>query len=63
MVRQVFDLFEEVGLINGMLRFLVDQGIRIGIRAREGPGKALHHKSMVEGLSERQKQRLWNLSR
>lgn len=36
-VRLVFDLFDELGLINGVLRFLVNHGIQIGIRAREGP--------------------------
>ncbi|MFG2943569.1 recombinase family protein [Streptomyces sp. NPDC048282] len=38
-VRLVFDLFDELGLINGVLRFLVDHGIQIGVRAREGPEK------------------------
>ena len=40
-VRLVFDLFNELGLINGVLRFLVDHGIQMGIRAREGPEKGL----------------------
>ncbi|MGA5135531.1 recombinase zinc beta ribbon domain-containing protein [Streptomyces olivoreticuli] len=40
-VRLVFDLFDELGLINGVLRFLVEHGIQIGIRAREGPEKGL----------------------
>jgi len=38
-VRLVFDLFDELGLINGVLRFLVDHGIQMGIRTREGPEK------------------------
>ncbi|WP_306978859.1 recombinase family protein [Streptomyces canus] len=38
-VRLVFDLFDELRLINGVLRFLVDHGIQMGIRAREGPEK------------------------
>ncbi|MEU5704706.1 recombinase family protein [Streptomyces aurantiacus] len=41
MVGLVFDLFDELGLINGVLRFLVDHDIQIGIRAREGPEKGL----------------------
>ncbi|WP_327695747.1 recombinase family protein [Streptomyces sp. NBC_00459] len=40
-VRLVFDLFDELGLINGVLRFLVDHGIQMGIRTREGPEKGL----------------------
>ncbi|MEU5431650.1 recombinase family protein [Streptomyces olivoreticuli] len=40
-VRLVFDLFDELELINGVLRFLVDHGIQMGIRAREGPEKGL----------------------
>ncbi|MFJ8828233.1 recombinase family protein [Streptomyces sp. NPDC102467] len=35
----VFDLFDELALINGVLRFLVQHGIQFGIRAREGPEK------------------------
>ncbi|MEV8529114.1 hypothetical protein AB0451_34070 [Streptomyces sp. NPDC052000] len=40
-VRLVFDLFDELGLINGVLRFLVDHDIQLGVRAREGPEKGL----------------------
>jgi recombinase/recombinase-like zinc beta ribbon protein len=36
-VRLVFDLFDELGTINAVLRFLVDHGIQMGIRVREGP--------------------------
>ncbi|MEU2874537.1 recombinase family protein [Streptomyces olivoreticuli] len=38
-VHLVFDLFDELALINGVLRFLVHHGIQIGIRARQGPEK------------------------
>lgn len=33
----VFALFDELGLINGVLLFLVDHDIQMGIRARQGP--------------------------
>ncbi|MEV5956198.1 recombinase family protein [Streptomyces sp. NPDC051987] len=36
-VHLVFDLFDELATINAVLRFLVDHGIQIGIRVREGP--------------------------
>ncbi|MGI5135188.1 recombinase family protein [Streptomyces sp. CA-106110] len=36
-VRLVFDLFDELATINAVLRFLVDHGIQMGIRVREGP--------------------------
>ncbi|MER5908117.1 recombinase family protein [Streptomyces mirabilis] len=36
-VRLAFDLFDELATINAVLRFLVDHGIQIGIRVREGP--------------------------
>ncbi|MBO0514803.1 recombinase family protein [Streptomyces beijiangensis] len=36
-VRLVFDLFDELATINAVLSFLVDHGIQMGIRAREGP--------------------------
>ncbi|MFK4273282.1 recombinase family protein [Streptomyces milbemycinicus] len=38
-VRLVFDLFEELATINAVLAFLVDHGIQMGIRVREGPGR------------------------
>ncbi|MFD8396659.1 recombinase family protein [Streptomyces sp. NPDC059680] len=38
-VNLIFDLFDELALINGVLRFMVQHGIQIGIRAREGPEK------------------------
>ncbi|WP_190195106.1 recombinase family protein [Streptomyces minutiscleroticus] len=38
-VHLVFDLFDELALINGVLRFLVQNGIQVGLRAREGPEK------------------------
>ncbi|MER5916605.1 recombinase family protein [Streptomyces sp. NPDC001982] len=36
-VRLVFDLFDELATVNAVLRFLVDHGIQVGIRVREGP--------------------------
>ncbi|MFC9916577.1 recombinase family protein [Streptomyces sp. NPDC127197] len=36
-VRLVFDLFDELATVNAVLRFLVDHGIQMGIRVREGP--------------------------
>ncbi|MFI6475307.1 recombinase family protein [Streptomyces sp. NPDC050516] len=36
-VRLVFDLFDELATINAVLSFLVEHGIQIGIRVREGP--------------------------
>jgi len=40
-VRLVFDLFDDLATINAVLRFLVENGIQIGIRARQGPEKGL----------------------
>jgi DNA invertase Pin-like site-specific DNA recombinase len=36
-VRLIFELFNRLGTVNGVLCFLADNHIRIGIRAREGP--------------------------
>ncbi|MBB5109655.1 recombinase family protein [Streptomyces spectabilis] len=36
-VRLIFDLFDELATINAVLSFLIEHGIQIGIRAREGP--------------------------
>src|ERR671933_201932 len=38
-VRLVFRKFEEVGTLHGVLRYLADHHIRLGVRVREGPGK------------------------
>ena len=38
-VRLIFRKFEELGTLGGLLRYLVEQQIQIGIRVREGPGK------------------------
>jgi hypothetical protein len=38
-VRLVFGLFEELGTVHGMLRFLVEHQVQIGMRERSGPGK------------------------
>ena len=36
-VRLVFDLFERLGTVNGVLCFLADNRIQLGVRLREGP--------------------------
>ena len=36
-VRLVFDLFERLGTVNGVLCFLADNHIQLGVRLREGP--------------------------
>jgi Recombinase/Recombinase zinc beta ribbon domain len=38
-VRLIFRKFEEIGTLGGLLRYLVEHQIQIGIRVREGPGK------------------------
>ena len=38
-VRLVFRLFEELGTVHAVLRFLVEHQVRIGMRERSGPGK------------------------
>jgi DNA invertase Pin-like site-specific DNA recombinase len=38
-VRLVFRKFEELGTLDGVLRFLARHQIQIGVRVREGPGK------------------------
>jgi DNA invertase Pin-like site-specific DNA recombinase len=38
-VRLIFRKFAELGTLNGVLRYLAEHGIRLGIRVREGPGK------------------------
>jgi hypothetical protein len=36
-VRLVFELFDELGTVNGVLRYLADNGIQMGVRIRQGP--------------------------
>src|SRR5438045_7458131 len=36
-VRLIFDLFERLGTVNGVLCFLADNHIQVGMRVREGP--------------------------
>ena len=36
-VRLVFDLFDRLGTVNGVLCFLADNHIQLGVRVREGP--------------------------
>src|SRR5256886_5605590 len=38
-VRLVFDLFDRLGTVNGVLCFLADNRIQAGVRVREGPGR------------------------
>jgi len=38
-VRLLFALFEELGTLGGLLRYLARHDIRLGVRVREGPGK------------------------
>jgi hypothetical protein len=38
-VRLLFTLFEELGTLGGLLRYLARHDIRLGVRVREGPGK------------------------
>jgi hypothetical protein len=38
-VRLVFRLFDELGTVHGVLRFLVGHQVQIGMRERSGPGK------------------------
>jgi DNA invertase Pin-like site-specific DNA recombinase len=38
-VRLVFEKFAELGTLGGVLRYLADHDIRLGVRVREGPGK------------------------
>ncbi|MEV6869053.1 recombinase family protein, partial [Streptosporangium subroseum] len=38
-IRLVFDLFERLGTVHAVLRFLVEHRVQIGMRERSGPGK------------------------
>ncbi|MFJ8314256.1 MULTISPECIES: recombinase family protein [unclassified Streptomyces] len=38
-VHRVFDLFEQLGTVHAVLRFLVEHQVLIGMRQRSGPGK------------------------
>lgn len=38
-VRLIFRKFTELGTLHGVLRYLADHQIRLGVRVREGPGK------------------------
>src|SRR4051794_32074807 len=38
-IRLVFRLFEELGTVHAVLRFLVEHQVQIGMRERSGPGK------------------------
>jgi DNA invertase Pin-like site-specific DNA recombinase len=55
-VRLVFRLFDELGTVHAVLRFLVEHQVRIGMRERSGPGKgevawrAPHQQGLVNML-------------
>ena len=55
-VRLVFGLFEELGTVHAVLRFLVQHQVQIGMRERSGPGKgevvwrAPHQQGLVNML-------------
>ncbi len=55
-VRLVFSLFEQLGTVHAMLRFLVEHQVQIGMRERSGPGKgevawrAPHQQGLVNML-------------
>jgi hypothetical protein len=38
-VKLIFQKFEELGTLHGLLRYLDKHGIELGVRVREGPGK------------------------
>jgi DNA invertase Pin-like site-specific DNA recombinase len=38
-IRLIFRKFDELGTLNAVLRYLVRQGIQVGVRVREGPAK------------------------
>jgi DNA invertase Pin-like site-specific DNA recombinase len=38
-VRLVFDTFAELGTVNAVLQYLVEHGIELGVRVRQGPDK------------------------
>ncbi len=55
-VRLVFGLFEQLGTVHAVLRFLVEHRVQIGMRERSGPGKgevawrAPHQQGLVNML-------------
>jgi hypothetical protein len=55
-IRLVFGLFEQLGTVHAVLRFLVEHQVRIGMRERSGPGKgevvwrAPHQQGLVNML-------------
>src|SRR2546421_9308974 len=57
-VRLVFGLFEQLGTVHAVLRFLVGHQVRIGMRERSGPGKgevawrAPHQQGLVNMLRQ-----------
>jgi hypothetical protein len=38
-VQLIFRKFDEIGTLNGLLRYLVKQGMELGVRSRQGPAK------------------------
>jgi hypothetical protein len=57
-VRLVFCLFEQLGTVHAVLRFLVEHQVQIGMRERSGPGKgevvwrAPHQTGLVNMLAQ-----------
>ena len=55
-IRLVFRLFDELGTVHAVLRFLVEHQVQIGMRERSGPGKgevawrAPHQQGLVNML-------------
>ena len=55
-VRLVFEVFEQLGTVHAVLRFLVEHQVQIGMRERSGPGKgqvtwrAPHQQGLVNML-------------
>src|SRR5215469_7800226 len=55
-IRLVFSLFEQLGTVHAVLRFLVEHQVQIGMRERSGPGKgqvawrAPHQQGLVNML-------------
>ena len=38
-VRLIFRPFEDLGTLGGLVRYLAQQQVQLGVRVREGPGK------------------------
>jgi len=40
-VRLIFRKFDELGTLHALVRYLAQQGIKVGVRLREGPAKGM----------------------